>query len=54
MIRRLIVLWANVKYWWETRHERAAYSRLFRDRAVRTHPTSVPEYKRPSDRDVNG
>jgi hypothetical protein len=42
MIRRLILLWANVKYWWETRHERAAYRRLFVDRAVRTH---TPERK---------
>jgi hypothetical protein len=37
MIRRLVLLWANLKYWWETRHERAAYRRMFRDRAVRTH-----------------
>jgi hypothetical protein len=42
MIRRLFRLWANVKYWWETRHERAAYSRLFVDRAVRSH---TPERK---------
>jgi hypothetical protein len=54
MIRRLIVLWANAKYWWETRHERAAYSRLFKDRAVRTHPTSSPGHNRAADRDVNG
>jgi hypothetical protein len=55
MIRRLFLLWANVKYWWETRHERAAYRRLFSDRAVRTHPTSYhrPE-PAPPDRDVNG
>jgi hypothetical protein len=53
MIRRLILVWATVKYWWETRHERAAYSRLFKDRAVRTHPTSV--HGRAADRDdVNG
>jgi hypothetical protein len=54
MIRRLILLWANVKYWWETRHERAAYRRLFRDRAVRTHPTTSNGYKPAPDRDVNG
>jgi hypothetical protein len=36
------------------RHERAAYRRLFRDRAVRTHPTTSNGYKPAPDRDVNG
>jgi hypothetical protein len=54
MIRRLILLWADLKYWWETRHEHAAYSRMFKDRAVRTHPGSALERTRVTDRDVNG
>jgi hypothetical protein len=53
MIRRLILLWAHLKYWWETRHERAAYSRMFKDRSVRTHPRSTLERTRVTDRDVN-
>jgi hypothetical protein len=54
MIRRLILLYANLKYWWETRHARAAYRRLFKDRAVRAHPTIAHGYKQAPDRDVNG
>jgi hypothetical protein len=54
MIRRHFQLWANVKYWWDTRPERAAYRRLFRDRAVRTHPTSYHRRMPASDRDAIG
>jgi hypothetical protein len=28
VIRRLIRLWADLKQWWDSRHERAAYSRI--------------------------
>jgi hypothetical protein len=54
MIRRFILLCENVKYWWQTRHERAAYSRLFKDRSVRTLPTSVHGRKQAADHDDNG
>jgi hypothetical protein len=54
VIRRLIVLWADLKQWWETRHERAAYSRMFKDRTVRTHPRSTLGRTQVTDRDVNG
>lgn len=30
-------LFARLKLWWQTRHARAAYRRLFADRAVRIH-----------------
>jgi hypothetical protein len=50
VIRRLIVLWADLKQWWETRHARAAYRRLFK---VRTHPTSPHGRKGVTDRDIN-
>ena len=53
VIRRLILLWADLKQWWETRHARAAYRRLFKDRAVRTHPTSSHGRKGVTDRDIN-
>jgi hypothetical protein len=53
MIRRFILRCENVKYWWQTWYERAAYSRLFKDRAVRTHPTSVHGRKQAADHNAD-
>jgi hypothetical protein len=35
--------WMSPRRWWETRRARAAYSQLFDDRPVRTHPSTAFE-----------